>query len=74
MGQIGRQLEREQGIVQLQKFANVLADGRVSWQLQQAAMVIGNFQLFGRAQHALAFYAAQFANLDQEGFAIFDRR
>ena len=36
-------------------------------------MIVCNFQLFGRAQHALAFNAAQFSHLDEEGLAVFAR-
>ena len=71
MRQIGRELERHQGVVQIEILANVLTQGGVCGQLQQAAMVVGNLQLFGRAQHALAFNAAQLADLDDERLAVF---
>ena len=70
MRQIGRELEREQGVVQVQVRANVLTDRRISGQLQQTAVVVSNVQLFGRAKHALAFHAAQLAQFDQERFAV----
>ena len=74
MRQIGRQLQRHQGVVQIQVLANILTQRRISGQLQQTAMVVGYLQLFGRAQHALAFHAAQLADFDQERFAVFTRR
>ena len=36
-------------------------------------MVIGNLQLLGRAQHALTFDTAQFADFDQERLSVFAR-
>ena len=68
--QVGRQLQREQGVVQVQVFANVLPQGRIHRQLQQAAGIVVDAQLLGRAQHAVAGHAAQFADLDLERLAI----
>ena len=71
MRQIGGELERHQGVVQVQILANVLTQWRIKRQFQQSAMVVGNLQLFGRAQHALAFYTTQFADFDHERLAVF---
>ena len=68
--QVGRELEGEQGVVQIQVFANVLANRRISCQFQQAAVVFGQLQFACRAQHAVALHATQFAHLDLEGLAI----
>ena len=73
MRQIGRELEGHEGVVQIQMLANVLPQRRVRGQLEQTAVVIGNLQFFGRAQHALAFDATQFPHLDDKGLAIFTR-
>ena len=37
-------------------------------------MIVRDLQFFGRAEHALAFNAAELANFDQERFAIFAGR
>ena len=71
MRQIRSELEREQRVVQVQVFTNVLTQRRVRRQLQQTTMVIGQLQFFGRAQHALAFDAAQLTDLDDKWCAIF---
>jgi hypothetical protein len=68
--QIRCELECEQGIVELQMFADVLPDGRRLIEDQQATMVFGQFQLAGRTQHALALDAAQLPKLDDEGLAV----
>ena len=70
MREIGRELEGEQRVVQIQVGTNVLPHGRCSIQLQQATMVFRQFELTGRAQHALALHTAQLAHLDEEGLAI----
>ena len=70
MRQIGRELEREQRVVQIQVRADVLAHGRCGIQLQEAAVVFRQLELARRAQHALTFHAAQLAHLDEEGFAV----
>ena len=74
MRQIGRKLERKEHIVQIQIGTNVLSQRRVSWQFQQATMVFRQTQFPRRTQHAVAFYATQFAHLDFERLAIFARR
>ena len=74
MRQVGRELEGQQRVVQIQVLANVLAQRRVQRQFQQTAVVVGNFQLLGRAQHALAFHTTQLAHLDDKGLAVFVRR
>ena len=73
MRQIGREFEREQRVIQRQVFADVLAQGCIGSQLHQAAVVFGQLEFTRRAQHALAFHAAQLAHLDQERFAVFAR-
>ena len=74
MRQVGRQLEREHGVVQRQQLADVGAHRRIGRQLEQAAMVVGQLQLARRAQHAEAVDAAQLADLDGEGRAALFRR
>ena len=74
MAQIGRELEGEQRVIQPEVFAQALAHGRVGGQLQQARAFLRNAQLAGGAQHAVAFNAAQLAQLDAKGLAIFARR
>jgi hypothetical protein len=71
MRQVGRQLDREQGVVQIQILADVLTQRGVSGQLQQAAVVVGNLQFLGRAQHALAFDSAQLAHFDDKRLSVF---
>ena len=71
--QVGREFEREQRVVELQVLAHVLAQRRIGGQLQQAAVVVGNAELAGRAQHAVALHAAQLADLDEKGLAVFAR-
>ena len=74
MAQVGRELEREQHVVQVQKGADVLAQRRVGRQFQQAAVVFAELQFARRAQHALAFHATQLAELDLERLAVLTRR
>ena len=47
MRQVGRELEGEQGVVQVQALADVLALYRVLAQLKQTAVVIVELQFFG---------------------------
>ncbi len=70
MGQVGSQLEREQGVVQLQVLPDILANACVCRELQQATVVFRQFKFTCRAQHALAFNTAQLAYFDKEGLAI----
>jgi hypothetical protein len=74
MREVGRELEREQHVVEAQLLADVASDDGVIAQLQQAVALFGNLQFLGRAQHALALDAAQLAQLDGERLAIFARR
>ena len=39
MRQIGRELERKQGVIKLQMLADIEANGRISRQFKQAAVV-----------------------------------
>ena len=48
--------------------------GASAAQFEQAAVVVAELELARRAQHALALDAAQLAQLDQEGLAVFARR
>ncbi len=73
MRQVGRELESEERVVQIQMGANVLTHRGRSVQLQQTAVVFRQLEFAGRAQHALAFHAAQLAHLDQERLAIVAR-
>jgi hypothetical protein len=66
VGAVGRQLDGEQGVVEGQVIAQVGADRRVLGQHQQAAALVGDAQLLGRAQHAEGFDAAQLGRLDAE--------
>ena len=52
---------------------DVLPKRGVKRQLQQTAMILRELEFTGRAQHALAFNAAQLADFDQEGLAILAR-
>ena len=70
MRQVGRELEREDGVVELQPLADVGAQRRVGGQLEQAAVVVGDLQFARRAQHAAALDAAQLADADLEGLAV----
>ena len=74
MGQIRRQLQGEQHIVQFQVLANVLAQLCGLSQFQQTAVIVIELQLFGGAQHALAFHAPDLAQFDGKRFAVFTRR
>ena len=74
MGQIGREFEREQSVVQVQVFTDVLAHRCIRSQLQQTTVVVRQLQFFGRAQHALAFHTTQLADLDHKGLAVFTGR
>ena len=66
MTQIGRELEREQAVVEPEPIADVCAQWRVGRQLQQAAMVVAQLEFSRRAQHAVALDAAQLAHADAE--------
>ncbi len=74
MRQVRREFEREDVVVELQVGAHVLAHGRVVGQDEQAAVVVRQFELARRAEHALAFHAAQLAEFDLEAFAVGLRR
>ncbi|MNM61670.1 hypothetical protein D3C81_729750 [compost metagenome] len=72
---VRRQLDRENLIIQIQILTNILADRGVVRQDHQAAVVLGQLQFARRAQHAVAFHAAQLADLDLERrTACFRRR
>ena len=72
--EVGRELEGEQRIVELQHLAHVGADRRIGREFEQAAVVVAELELARRAQHALALDAAQLAELDEEGLAVVARR
>ena len=74
MRQIRRELQGHQGVVEVEVLADVLTQRCIGWQLEQATVVVGNFEFFGRAQHALTFDATQLAHFDYERFAVFARR
>jgi len=74
VAQIGRELEREQRVVEVQELADVLAERRVGRQFEQAAVVLGQLELARRAQHAEALDAAQLALADLERLAVLARR
>ncbi|MNU38697.1 hypothetical protein D3C71_273740 [compost metagenome] len=64
VGAIGRQLEREQRVVQVQRFADGLAGDHVHRQFQQARVVLRQAQLAGRTQHAGRLHAAHLGHPD----------
>jgi hypothetical protein len=69
--QVGRELEGEQRVVELQRL-RTSAHRRIGVQLQQAAVVLAELQFTRRAQHALAFHAAQLAQLPMRtGLPVF---
>ena len=74
MRQVWRELEGKQRVVQVQVLADVLAQRCVQRQLEQAAVVVRQPQFARRAQHAVAFHAAQLAHLDEKRLAIVARR
>ena len=74
MAQIGRELEREQRVVQVQPLSQVGPHRCVGRQLQQPGAFAGDLQLLGRAQHAVALDPTQLAQFDREGLAVFTRR
>ena len=63
---VGGQADLDAGIVQAQVGTDVLADRGISRQLHQAAVVVADLQLGGRAEHALGLHAAQLGLLDLE--------
>ena len=69
--QIGRELEREQHVIELEVLADVLPQRRIGSQFEQTTLVFRQLEFPRRAQHAPAFDAAQLAHLDEEGCAIF---
>ena len=71
MGQVGCEFEHKNVVIQFQVFADANAQRRVWAELEQATMIVVHAQLFGRAQHAAAFYTAQLAHFDFEGLAVF---
>ncbi len=74
MCQVGRELEREHGVVQRQMLADVGAGHGAFTQLEQAAVVVGQLQFARRTQHAVAVDAAQLARPDGEGLGALLRR
>ena len=74
MRQIGSELQREHGVIELQVFADVLADGGVRRQFEQPCAGVAYLQFAGRAQHALAFHAAQLPKLDLKRLTVGARR
>lgn len=66
VGAVGRQLDREQGVVEGEVVPQVGTDRRILGQHQQTAAFIGDAQLLGRAQHAEGLDTAQLGRLDAE--------
>ncbi|CRE10820.1 Uncharacterised protein [Bordetella pertussis] len=64
VGAIGRQLEREQGVVQIQRGADIGARAQRGRQFEQACMVLRQAQLARRAQHARGLHAAHLGHAD----------
>ena len=71
MRQIGRELEGEQGVIQLQMVTDVLTHWGFRRELQQALVFLRKMKFAGRTQHALAFHAAQFTQFDEKRLTIF---
>ncbi len=71
---VGRELDDEDLVVQVQHLADVRAHRRVFRQDQQAAALFRQLQLARRAQHAVALHTAQLADLDLERLAVVARR
>ena len=70
MSQVGRELEGEQCVIELEVLTDVHTDGRVFGQDVQAVGLFRDAQFAGRAQHALALDPTQLAQLDLEDLAI----
>ncbi|MNI41103.1 hypothetical protein D3C73_953470 [compost metagenome] len=64
VGAVGRELEREERVVQVERFADGLAGHHVGGQFQQAGVVLRQAQLAGRAQHARRLHATHFCDAD----------
>jgi hypothetical protein len=72
---VRRQFDFENRVVEIQRLADILADRRIFRQDHQAAMIFRQLQFACRAQHALAFHAAQLREPDRERRAtLFGRR
>ena len=72
--QIGRELQREQHVVQTQLLADVAAHHRVVGEFEQTTALFRDLQFLGRTQHALALNATQLAELDGKRLAVFTGR
>ncbi|CUJ54402.1 Uncharacterised protein [Achromobacter xylosoxidans] len=64
VGAVGRHLQREERVVQVQRFADRLARRHIGRQLQQAGMVLRQAQFARRAQHARRLHAAHLGHAD----------
>ncbi len=64
VGAVGRQLECEQRVVQVQRFADGLAGHHVRGQFQEARVVLRQTQFARRAQHAGGLHAAHLGHAD----------
>ena len=71
MRQVGRELEREQLVIEVEVGADVLTHGRVSGEFVQAIGGVDVDTQFGvRAQHAVTLNATQLADLNLKRLAI----
>ena len=74
VAEVGRELQREQGVVERQVLANALPHTCIGRQHQQPGMVVRQLQLPCRAQHALALDTAQLIQRDLERHTVVARR
>ena len=58
VGTIGRQIDLDDRVVEPRPFGVGRADGRIRRQVENAGMILGQFKLGARAQHAQRFDAA----------------
>ena len=70
MRQVGRELQGEQRVVELQHLAHIGTDRCIARQFEQAAVVFRQLEFACRAQHAETLDAAQLAHADLEGLAV----
>ena len=66
VGQVGRELEFEDFLVQIQRLAQILTRRQISGQLQNAGMIIAHAEFAARAEHAAAFHPPHLRFLDAE--------
>jgi hypothetical protein len=70
MAEVGRELEREQRVVELQGLAHVGTRRELRIEFEKAAVIVAQAEFARRAQHAMALDTAQLAHLDIKRLAI----